>query len=224
MVVVQKAQDIDTLLTRVGGKLDIVVTETSTPNASQVCDWLNEAAILLTRLLPVERLGSLRSPVFSESDVGETLSLSSTDMIRVIGIKKYGTECVVREQREMDFISTRSPLINTVRNPSASISGDSGDVQLQFWPTSPGPVAVKGINKPTVYDNTWTTLDGDGDPIYDWTPDTYTLPLELETAAVDYAVLMGRVQDEETQQVQQLVQMWGQSVGIEVKIPGLGVD
>lgn len=224
MAAIQQAQSLSELLVRVGGKLDLTITETSTPNVGQVCGWLNEAALLFARLLPVARLGSLRSPVVTEDDVGGTLDLTGTDITRVVGIKKYGTECVVLTQREMDFISTRSPLIHTVKNPSACVSGDSGSVLLQFWPSSPGPVSVKGVRKPTAYHNNYTSTDEFGDPIYDWAPDTYTLPVELETAAVDYAVIQGKVQDEEPEQVQILSQMWAQSIGIETKIPGIGAD
>ena len=43
-------------------------------------------------------------------------------------------------------------------------------------------------------------------------PDAYSPPLEWEKFLVDYAVIQGKVQDEEPQQVNLLLQAWYASV------------
>jgi len=224
MAVIERSQDLWDLMRKVGAKLDLSVTETSTPNVEQVCDWLNEAAILLTRLMPDKRLGGLRSAILSESDASEFIDLAGTDMVRVVGVKKYGVECTVLTQRKMDLVSTRSPLIHTVRNPAVAVSGEAGYVKLQFWPTSPGPVTVKGIRRPTSYHNDFSARDAEDEPIYTYAPDEFSLPVELESSAIDYAMIQGKIQDEEPEQVQLLYQMWSQQMGLETKVEGLGVE
>ena len=224
MAVIDRSQDLPELLRKVGAKLDLTVTETSTPNDVQICDWLNEAALLFTRFLPANRLGSLRSAVLVNDSIGEFMDLTGSDVVRAVGVKKYGVECTVLGQRKMDLVSTRSPLIHTVRNPSVAISGESGFVKLQFWPTSIGPVRVKGVKRPTAYNADWVSRDTDDNPIYTYAPDEFSLPAELETAAIDYALIQGRIQDEEPEQVQLLYQMWSQQLGFETKIEGFGVE
>lgn len=218
MAAIDKAQTITELVDRVGDKMDLTINENSTPSIGQVCSWLNEAALLLARYLPPHRLGSLRAPAIAQDDVGARLDLTGNSILRVVGVKKYGTECTVLGQRRMDLVATRYPLVHTVRNPSVCISGESGAVQLQFWPESLGPVEVRGIQIPTKYHNEQSGGS------YTWVSDTYSLPAELETAAVNYATIQGKVQDEEPEQVAQLYQMWMQEMGIEQRIPGLGVD
>jgi hypothetical protein len=177
----------------------------------------------LIKLSP--KLGSLRSSVISNDETGEFLDLTNSDIVRVIGVKKYGVECTVVDQRKMDLTATRLPLVNTVRNPSVCVSGESGYVKLQFWPTSIGPTRVKGVRRPTAYHASFSGRDPDTDePIYTYAPDEFSLPAELEMAAIDYAVIQGKVQDEEPQQVQLLHQMWVANVGLETKIEGLGVE
>ena len=225
MSVIDRSQTLDELLRKVGAKLDQTITETSAPSDIQVCDWLNEAALLLCRLLPANRLGSLRSMVISDNNTGEFLDLTNSDIVRVVGVKKYGVECTVVDQRTMDLTFTRLPLVGTVRNPSVCVSGESGYVKLQFWPTSSGPVRVKGIRRPTAYHADWLSRDPESDePIYTYAPDEFSLPVELEQSAIDYALIQGKIQDEEPQQVQLLHQMWASQIGLEMKIEGLGVE
>lgn len=210
MAEILRSQTTTEILKKVGSKLDIEITATSTPNRNQVISWLNDAALILSRMMPEGRLGLLRDST-SQDDVGASMTLTE-QYARVVSVKKFGVECTRMDQRDMDLISTRTPLLHTTRNPSYCISGDGGQVQLQFWPEGPGPVLVKAIRKPTAY--------ADDDL---WTPGTYTLPVELELLAVDYAVLQGKIQDEEMQQVQLLMQAWFQQAGIEGSIEGLGV-
>jgi hypothetical protein len=205
-----RSQLITELLAKVGSKLDIDITDTSTPSDAQVVSWLNDAALLIARFLPEDRLGLLQDKVEVE-DVGESLVVDSP-FERFVSIVKYGVVCKRLTQRDMDLISTRSPLLHTTRNPAFCVSGNAGYINLRFWPTSIGPVTVKAIRKPEAY------------AVTDWTPGTYSLPVELELLAVDYAVVQGKIQDEEVQQAQFLLQAWMQQAGFEAQIEGLGVQ
>lgn len=211
MAEIIKSQTTQDILDKVGAKLDIEITATSTPNTSQVISWLNDAALIIVRLLKEERLGLLRASL-TEEDVTDALTISEP-FERVVSATKYGVICTKLDQRAMDLVATRMPMVNTTRNPAYCISGSGGSVQLQFWPQSPGPVVVKAIRKPQAYE----TDSG-------WTPGAYTLPVELELIAIDYAVLQGKIQDEEVQQAQILMQAWYQQVGIEGQVEGLGVE
>lgn len=211
MAEITQSQTTAELLKKVGAKLDLSITSSSTPSREQVIVWLNDAALLLARFLPDHRLSSLKVTVNAE-DISEYYTVSD-ELERAVTVKKFGVVCTRLKQRQMDLITTRSPLIYTSRNPAYCNSGNAGSVQLQFWPTSPGPVSVKAIRKPQAYE------DDDG-----WVPGTYALPAELELLAVDYAVLQGKIQDEEFEQAQLLIQKWGQDAGIEGSIDGLGVS
>lgn len=210
MAEIVKAQTLADILVKVGAKLDIDITDTSTPNREQVVLWLNDAALLLCRLLPEARLGLLRDSFEEES--ASSMLVISRPYLRIVNVKKFGITCTKLEQAEFELISTRFPLMHTTRNPAYCISGGGGDVELQFWPETPGPVLVKAIRKPEAYVND-----------DDWIAGDFTLPAELEVHAVDYAVLMGKIQDEEVQQVQMLTQLWIQLTGLEGQIEGLGV-
>lgn len=210
MAEITRAQTISDLVAKVGSKLDINITAMSTPSISQVVSWLNDAALLMSRLMPEDRLGIFRTTITSEN-VGESIAITS-QLARVVTARKYGVVCTRLTQRDMDLVSTRSPLLHTTKNPSFCVSGDAGNVTINFWPTSSGPVSIVAIRKPTAY-----LASG-------WTPDSYSLPPELELLAVDYAVVQGKIQDEEPQQAQVLYQMWVQQAGIEAQIEGLGVQ
>jgi hypothetical protein len=208
---INKSQVVGDILDKVGAKLDIEITDTSTPTAQQVVVWLNDAALMIVRLLPEERLGLLRTSISSD-DISGVISITEP-VEKIVSARKYGIECTKLKQREMDLVSTRMPLVHTTRNPAYCISGSGGSVQLQFWPESSGPVLVKAIRKPEAY----SMAPG-------WTAGSYTLPVELEMLAVDYAVLQGKIQDEEVQQAQILMQAWFQQAGIEGQVEGLGVQ
>lgn len=210
MAEITRAQTISDLIAKVGSKLDISITAMSTPSISQVVSWLNDAALLMTRLMPEDRLGIFRTTITSDS-VGASISITS-QMSRILTVKKYGVVCTRLTQRDMDLVATRSPLLHTTKNPACCVSGDAGNVAIGFWPTSAGPVSIVAVRKPTAY-----TASG-------WAPDTYSLPPELELLAVDYAVIQGKIQDEEPQQAQVLYQMWVQQAGIEAQVEGLGVQ
>lgn len=210
MAEITRSQTIADLLAKVGSKLDISITTMSTPSSAQVVSWLNDAALLMTRLMPEDRLGIFRTQVSNEN-VGSSIAIVS-QLARVITVKKYGVVCTRLSQRDMDLIATRSPLLHTTRNPACCVSGDAGNVTINFWPVSAGPVSIVAVRKPTAY-----TVNG-------WSPDTYSLPPELELLAVDYAVVQGKIQDEEPQQAQVLYQMWVQQAGIEAQVEGLGVQ
>lgn len=210
MAEILRSQDISDLLAKVGSKLDVDITDTSTPSTAQVVQWLNDAALLMARLMPEERLGLLQTKLTADS-VGQLLSL--TDQLeRIITVTKYGVVCTKKSQRDMDLVATRTPLLHTTRNPAYCVGGDSGNVSLKFWPSSVGPVTVTAIRKPQAY-----TATG-------YSPGTYALPVELELLAVDYACVQGKIQDEETQQANMLFQMWMQQAGIEAQVEGLGVQ
>lgn len=214
MTEIVRAQSLADIIARVGAKLDINITSSSTPNTNQVVRWLNDAALLLVRMLPEDRLGAYKETVLDQH-VGQTLTITE-QFLRIVTVKKYDVVCTRLLQRDMDLMATRSPLLHTTRNPAFCVSGNSGNVALNFWPVSDGPVSVTAIRKPTAYTNPIAA------PF--WAPDQYSLPPELELLAVDYAVVQGKIQDEEPQQAQLLYQMWVQQAGLEGQVEGLGVQ
>ena len=212
MVLIDRSQTIADVLSRVGAKLDVTVTDNSTPSSDQVVQWLNDGSLLMVKYMPPHRLGSLMF-VTTESDVGEYWALASTDMLRPVAVKKFGVECARLVQRDLDLVITQTPLLFTTRNPAFAVSGEAGALKLQFWPASLGPVSVKGIKRPTAFEND-----------AGWAPDQWSLPAELELNAIDYAVIQGKIQDEEIEQATILKKEWTQELGIEMQIDALGVD
>lgn len=212
MVQIGRAETIDELIERVGAKLDLAVTDNSTPNRGQVVQWLNDGALLLARLLPFERLMGLQFKI-SISDVGESASIDRDDIIRLTSIRKYGVECTRMTLRELMESSTRLPLLFTSRTPAVAVSGLEGLVRLEFFPTYPGDVECLALRRPTAYQDSGS-----------WAPDEWSLPVELELGVVDYAVVQGKVQDEEPEQAKMLLEAWYQAMGIEIKTDAIGVD
>jgi hypothetical protein len=212
MTQIGRASTIDELIERVGAKLDLEITSTSIPSREQTVRWLNDGALLLARLLPPSRLGGLHFEL-SFDDVGETLDIDGDHLMRVVRVKKFGIECTIREQRDLSMIRTRMPLVHTTRTPACAVSGQDGAVQLEFFPYSNGTVLVKGIKRPTAYEDSGS-----------WEPDEWSMPAELELPIVDYAVVQGKVQDEEPEQAAMLMKQWTQFVGIEIKVDAVGVD
>jgi len=108
-------------------------------------------------------------------------------------------------------MKARMPYMATVMSPYYARFGRSGKVRLKFLPESKGKITLSYIRMPTAYTSSWT-------------PDDYSAPAELEELIVDYAVVRGKIQDEEPQQVQLLWQAWFQSAGLEPNLDMTGVE
>lgn len=212
MAQITRAETIDELIERVGAKLDLTITSSSIPSREQTVVWLNDGALLLARLLPARRLGGLQQEIPYE-DVTDKIDIDGNDLLRIVSVKKYGIECRVMDQRELSLVKTRLPLTHTTRTPACAVSGDEGSVTLEFFPESNGNVEVKGLKRPTAYE------DSDS-----WEPDEWSMPVELELPIIDYAVIQGKIQDEEPEQAALLMKNWAQLLGIESKVDALGVD
>ena len=112
MAHIERAQNIDTLIGRVGAKLDLTITTTSTPNREQTVQWINDGALLLARLLPPHRLGGLQADV-NFYDVRETADIDVQSIMRVVSASKYGVECTILSKRDLVMAKTRTPLLSS---------------------------------------------------------------------------------------------------------------
>lgn len=212
MVQIGRAESVDNLIARVGAKLDLTITSTSTPDRGQTVQWLNDGALLLARLLPPHRLGGLQFDL-GFTDIGASANIDTDDILRVVSVRKYGVECTVMTKRDLSLAETRTPMLYTTRTPACAVTGEGGAVHLDFFPTFTGDVEIKAIKRPTAYEDSPS-----------WVPDQWSIPVELETAMIDYAVIQGKVQDEEPEQAQMLMQHWAQATGLEIRTDAIGVD
>lgn len=215
MSAIVQAVNMTELVNRAAALLDVPINENSIPSMEQVVRWFNDGLLLLTKLLPDERLAWAQHSIVIDN-VGSELHLEGSNIIRLGVVTKYNFQA--HEVGHQMLMSMRSKMPNkaSVQTPYFCRFGSEGKVRLKFLPESSGKVHVNFVRMPTAY--FW---NNDGDQ---WTPDAYSAPAELEPFLVDYVVLQGKIQDEEPQQFQMLYQAWMQSLQIESQAITTGVE
>ena len=214
MTAITRAENMDDLISRVSALLDVPINENSIPSEQQVIRWFNDAAILIVKLLPDERLAWAQH-VMSYDNVGSELYLEGSNIIRIVAVSKYNYDCTEVTHKKLLSMRARFPYYATVQSPYYCRFGSQGKVRLRFLPESFGKVSVAYVRMPTAFYKNSSNQ---------WEPDDYSVPAELEPVLVDYVVMKGKIQDEEPQQFQVLYQEWVQSLGIETQAKVTGVE
>ena len=203
--------DVLAMIARVGAKLDIpTIDASSTPTNTQVIQWLDDAVMKLAKMLPSSKMGSL-TWVYESDSITANLNLEqqSPVVMRVFSAKKFGYGCKRYELDEFEQIKTKLPMLHTQSNPAFAVSGVAGELVLMFYPESPGACEIRVAAIPTSY----TSIQ-----------DEFSAPLTWEDHIVDFAVLQGKIQDEEPEQTSLLLQEWMASIQVAMQLPSLGVD
>ena len=176
---------ITSLVDRVASLLDLTVDETSTPSASQVTEWLVEGFSKLVNMLPDEQLmyeATVATGMLSPSGI------ETTDCLKVLGVSVDGTPARKVPYQKIATMGSNQPARFSGVNFAYAI-GAGNRVYVWPWSDSARSVEVHYIDEPS-------TNIGDN----------------IAGLCVDYAVIMGKVQDEELEQSNGLLQAWFQNV------------
>lgn len=202
----------DKLRNRVGALLDVRITEATTPSKDQVDEWLYEGALMMCKILPLGLLGTMMD--VEEATVITDWDISAFDVVKAVAVEKNGAICKIYTYPELLHIRDNMSALHTSSNFGCSFVGDAGGAGvIKFYPESSSLAILTFVASPA--------------PISEWVktsaphlipPDTWS---EL---IVEYAVVKGKVQDEEEQAASMLYQMWIQSVQAFTGSAVLGTD
>jgi len=187
----------DEMVAKVGDIMDVEIDNNSTPSKTQVFRWLNEGQMRISRLMPVEHLGSItRSVTGSQVESDWLVATAGKSIIRIATIKKFGNTCTFLKPEEFEKQTTVIPYLYSYHDPCYTHTGLSGKSYVRFHPDAPGSVEARVVLVPTEYSES----DQDGDD--------YRVPVSLEDFVVSFAVMRARQQDEEGFQADQMKQEW----------------
>lgn len=192
------------LVADVAAILDIEITNDTIPSELQVVRWLNEAAVITASVLPPEACVSITTTssftVTDYASYGE--SGASSTPLRMLSVKKFGKPCEVIYDPHV-FLRRKANygMIYNREFPLCLISGGSAGMSLSFFPEDSGTAELRFICYPEEY-----VLGEDQSAL------GYLPPKSWEKILVDYAVMRGRLQDEEPGQAEQQYKFWMDSV------------
>lgn len=175
---------ISSLVSKVASLMDVSVDTTSTPSQDQVTEWLKEGFRKLVNMLPDEQL-TLESTTAS----GTTSSaVPTTGALKIVSVFVAGVPATKVSYEQLQEISSLQPSrFSGLKHCYAVASNNS----ISCFPQDGLTVQVRYIADPT-------TSISDG----------------IAGLVVDYAVVMAKIQDEETEQANMLWQKWMQDVQV----------
>lgn len=188
----------DELVARVGAKLDSVPTDSTVPSINQIKGWLDEGAIEIARLAPESMLGSL---IATHTNTITDSYEPEDYVMRILSVSKFGAVCkVVPNIVTFRLLVGSAGLAFDQKSPLACVSGTAGRIAVKFYPETSGQIIVDYVRKPNSYLDTYDSGS------------EYYLPQEFEQFLISYAVIQGRIQDEEPGLAQQQAQIWYQDL------------
>lgn len=203
----------DTMRNRVGALLDVRISSATTPSIDQVNEWMYEGAFNLCKILPTEMLGTM-SLLKAYTSQAPPLALGGLELVRLITLEVGGVRA--RMYSYPDFLNVRDhmPQLHTGTSPAATLTPDAEGITNVTWlPVTPEDVNITYVTEPAPVSAWNKTAAPNLIP-----PDTWS---EL---IVQYAVVQGKIQDEEEQAAGMLYQMWTASVQAFIGREVLGTD
>lgn len=194
------------LAARVGALLDVTIDTSSgnedkgTPSYSQVRSWLYDAARQILHLAPEPHVAGFVNRATS-AGVTSTWAIDGIAIERILSVIKGGFVCDKVSYSTLRRIPMLMPSLYSGGGYAYAESGSIGEATLQFYPEDSDDVEVAYV-APVAQVASWVESP----------TDNYIPPDSWSKLMVDYAVIQGKVQDEEPEQVQLLMQLWVQGV------------
>jgi len=197
------------LQNRVAAGLDVDLSTTSVPTTDQVDAWLWDAAMFLATVLKPDQIPSL---IGDEENVTAmatgTTTLAGTNVIRPLYIgantdttnSKVYNPCTIYTQQEHFRIKQFAPNMHTADNPAAVVTGKQGSLSIEFYPSGMTFYNIRYIGAPS--------------PVANWTgaAANFVPPSAWAQAMTAYAVMMGKLQDEEVELANMSKAIWETSL------------
>jgi hypothetical protein len=199
------------MIAQVGAKLDLEITENTVPDKEQVVQWLNDASLYMAKILPAPAVSGITRSFKSDS-VGSQWELPTGEILRVLVVRKFGNISFMADMAKLSWVATNVPMTHTSRNPICAVSGSGGNTVLEFFPRTNAPAEVIAVVAPEQI-----TAEG-------WTPGEYAPPPSWALGMVDYAVIQGKIQDEEPEQAAFLLKSWQENLQVEMGSGFIGMD
>jgi len=202
----------DQLRNRVGSLLDVRITEATTPSKDQVDEWMYEGALMLCKALPVALLGTMMD--LETATITTDWDISDFDVVKAVTVEKDGVRCKIYSHPDLLHIRDNMGALHTDEYPACSFTGIAGGkAVIKFFPETNLSVSLTFVTSPA--------------PVTAWkkTVSPHLIPPDSwSELIVEYAVMKGKIQDEEEQAASMLYQMWTQSVNVFVGSEVLGTD
>jgi hypothetical protein len=187
----------------VAALLDLAAVDAnSTPTSDQVDRWLMEAAILMCEMAdPDNLIWCIASN--TTANIGQTLSLGSSSMQKLMSVVKNGVECTKISRDEMQRIKRTASRLYTNNNIAYCVAGDLGSPTIDFYPTTAFSVTTRVAAYPLA--------------VASWADTTaYVPPTSWSGLLVDYVVMRAKAQDEELEQSELSMRRWQEKVQIKL--------
>lgn len=203
----------DLLRNRVGALLDVRISDATTPSIDQVNNWMYEGAMVLCKIIPIGQLATMMN--IETSTETTDWDINELDMIKLAVVQKADKQCRIYAYDDFLHVRDNLPSLHTDNSPACSLSSNAaGAAVLKFLPETSATVSVLYVASPA--------------PIVEWEPATvapHLVPPDTwAELIVDYAVMKGKIQDEEEQAASMLYQMWTATVQAFIGTTVLGTD
>jgi len=190
----------DKLRNRVGSLLDVRITEATTPSKDQVDEWMYEGALMLCKILPIGLLGTMMD--VETATVTKDWDVGGLDIVKAVSVEKNDAGCTIYPYPELVHIRDNMSSLHTTSNFACAFTGEVGGASIiRFYPETSASATLTFVTSPA--------------PVSKWAKTTAPHLIPPDTWSeliVEYAVMKGKIQDEEEQAATMLYQMWMQSI------------
>lgn len=200
----------DTLVARVGDKIDLPITTASVPSIGQVKQWLQEGALRLAKLLPDIHLAGLFATATYPYNSSGIYPLD-VEPLRINAIMVGASKAQIVPVGHLRNMKGLIAEFEAWYQGMAAITGSGGVEQVEIWP--------KKLNQALTIDYIASPA-----PESEWPDSPFSPPLAWEDALVEYAVAVSRIQDEEAGLAQLSMQEWERKVAEMAKTGVFGVS
>lgn len=202
------------LVSAVSGLIDNKITANTTPSLDDVTGWLNEGAIQIFRLIPVEELRDCMISIFKYGQ-NVTASDFERNVLKIISVYSNGKICAKVNEEEFALIDQLRPLRYNSNQPAWAKTKRGAEVSISIYPSGSSMMTqITFLPYPFIYSSSSPTE----------APDDTAVPATLEGMLIEYAAMLARIQDEEPAQYNMYMQDWRTKVQMAHGIPSESIE
>lgn len=205
------------LIAKVSALIDIQVSSSTTPSIDNITGWLNEGAIQIFRLFPVEEFRDSMIYLLKRNNGDVNQDDFTKRLMKIVAVYKDGVYCTKITEEEMGSLENSRPLkFNYMQPAYCRVSSSGNHTVIKTYPPigTSGKIEVTYLPYPFEYNSATPTA----------TPDNTGVPVSLEGYLVEYAAILARIQDEEPGQFQLYMQDWRSKIQMAHGLPVESVE
>jgi hypothetical protein len=212
MSVLEK-RNLEDLVSAVSGLIDIQVDDSTTPSFEDVTSWLNEGAVQVFRIFPVEEF---RDAMITQEKDGAIFSQNdfTHKLLKIVSVYRNSAICTKLTEEEFGSLSSSRPLRFNSLQPAYCRRSVNNNTVISVYPGGGVVYQITYLPYPYAYDTSLPNA----------TPDNTAVPASLEHAMIEYAAILARIQDEEPAQFQLYINDWRQKIQMAYGVPNESIE